>query len=145
LLYHGYLKADYLAAYDVASAYPAGAVELPSLAPHTGRWVFKRKEELHFRSLKELREMVEKTSMVSMFKDKWDFPIFSELGQYIAHYKEAYKDPTSRPMPFYPLWFRTESHRILCPSNGYGISIRDDVLAAIAWMEYYMPDYPNKD
>jgi hypothetical protein len=43
LLYQGYLKAGYLAAYDVASAYPAGAVELPSLAPHTGQWVLPQR------------------------------------------------------------------------------------------------------
>jgi hypothetical protein len=145
LLQQGYLKAGYLAAYDVASAYPAGAVELPSLAPHTGQWVFKRKEELQFRSLEELREMVENISMVSDFKVKWDFPMFSKLGQHIAHYKDACKDPTTKPMPFYPLWYRTESGRILCPSNGYGIRNREDILAAIAWMEYYMPDYPNTD
>jgi hypothetical protein len=89
--------------------------------------------------------MVENISMVSDFKVKWDFPMFSKLGQHIAHYKDACKDPTTKPMPFYPLWYRTESGRILCPSNGYGIRNREDILAAIAWMEYYMPDYPNTD
>jgi hypothetical protein len=46
-------------------------------------------------------------------------------------------------MPFYPLWYRAESGRILCPSSGYGIRNREDILAAIAWMDYYMPDYPK--
>jgi hypothetical protein len=141
LLYQGYLKAGYLAAYDVASAYPAGAVGLPSLAPHTGQWVFKTKEELRFKSLKELRKMVEGTSMVSMFTVRWDLPIFEQLGELEG--VSAYKDPTSIRIPFYPLWYRTESGRILCPSSGYGIKNREDVLAAIASMEYYMPDYPN--
>jgi hypothetical protein len=142
LLQQGYLKAGYLAAYDIASAYPAGAVELPSLAAHTGRWVFKTKEDFQFKSLKQLREMVD-TSIVSMFKAKWDFPIFEVLG----HFKgvSAYEDPSSINIPFYPLWYRTDSGRILCPSSGYGIYNREDILAAIAWMEYYMPGYPKKE
>jgi len=52
-LKQGYVKAAYLAAYDLSSAYPAGAVELPSLAPHTGQWVHKTREELRFKTLKE--------------------------------------------------------------------------------------------
>jgi hypothetical protein len=141
----GYEKAGYLAAYDVSSAYPAGAVELPSLAPHTGQWVFKTKEELQFKSLEDLRELIEKTSMVSMFKVKWHFPTFHKPGIMGKHYANIYKDPTSVNVPFYPLWYRTESGRILCPSSGYGIRNREDVLAAIAWMEYYMPNYPKGD
>jgi hypothetical protein len=141
----GYIKAGYLAAYDVTSAYPAGAVKLPSLSAQAGQWVFKTKDDLRFTSLKELRKMVENTSMVFMFKIKWHFPMFSKLGQHIVHYKDAYKDPTTKFMPFYPLWYRTESGRILCPSSGYGIRNREDVLAAIAWMEYYMPNYPSSD
>jgi hypothetical protein len=133
LLCQGYLKAGYLAAYDVTSAYPAGAVELPSLAPEAGKWVFKSKGELEFNSLDELRKMIEGTSMVSMFKVRWDLPIFPKLG------KAGYNDPASEMIPFYPLWYRTASGRILCPSSGYGIRNREDVLAAIAWLEYYMP------
>ena len=141
----GYLKAGYLAAYDLSSAYPAGAVELPSLAPEAGKWVFKTKEDLRFKSLKQLREMVEKTSMVSMFKIKWHFPTFHKPGTMGKHYANIYKDPTSINMPFYPLWYRTDSGRILCPSSGYGIKNREDVLTALAWMDYYMPDYPKSD
>lgn len=142
LLQQGYVKVGYLAAYDLSSAYPAGAVELPSLEPIAGQWVFKTKEELEFKSLKELRELVAQTSIVSMFKIKWFFPSFVELGQLDM---SAYEDPTSRHMPFYPLWYRTESGRILCPSSGYGIRNREDILAAIAWMEYYMKGYPKKN
>ncbi len=142
LLQQGYLKAGYLAAYDLSSAYPAGAVELPSLAPEAGRWVFKKKEELQFKSLKQLREIVEATSIVSMFKIKWFFPTFARLGELGM---SPYEDPTSRHMPFYPLWYRTESGRILCPSSGYAIRNREDVLAAIAWMEHYIKRYPKKD
>jgi hypothetical protein len=118
LTQQGYLMAGYLGAYDVSSAYPAGAVELPSLAPEAGEWVFKTKEELQFKSLGELRELIETSSMVSMFKIKWHFPTFHKPGTMGKHYPNIYKDPTSINMPFYPLWYRTESGRILCPSSG---------------------------
>ena len=142
LLRQGYVKAGYLAAYDISSAYPAGAVELPSLAPQAGEWVFKTKEESQFKSLQELREIVEASSMVSMFKVKWDFPTFEKVGDLKG--VSAYKDPTSLNIPFYPLWYRTDSERILCPSSGYGIRNREDILAAIAWVEEYMSGYPKK-
>jgi hypothetical protein len=83
--------------------------------------------------------------MVSMFKIKWHFPTFDIPGTMGKHYANIYKDPTSINMPFYPLWYRTESGRIPCPSSGYGIRNREDVLAAIAWVDYYMPDYPKGD
>jgi hypothetical protein len=143
LLQQGYMKAGYLAAYDISSAYPAGAVELPSLAPDAGEWIHRSKDQLQFNSLKELRELVEDCSIVSMFKVKWFFPTFERLGQFTE--MSPYEDPTSLTMPFYPLWYRTDSGRILCPSSGLGIRNREDVLAAIAWMEYYMEKYPKKE
>jgi hypothetical protein len=143
LIQQGYLKAGYLAAYDIASAYPAGAVELPSLSPKAGKWTHKTGKELRFKSLNELRKYVEASSIVSMFKIKWHFPTFHKPGIMGEHFDSLYKDPTSINMPFYPLWYRTKSGRILNPSSGYGIRNREDILAAIAWMEYYMPDYPK--
>ena len=142
LLKQGYVKAGYLAAYDLSSAYRAGAVELPSLAPHTGQWVHKTREELQFKTLKELRKIVEATSIVSMFCIKWLFPVFENPG---SMKDDPYDDPTSEHIPFYPLWYRTESGRILCPSHGLAIRNREDVLAAIAWIEKYMPEYPLKE
>jgi len=143
LLQQGYMKAGYLAAYDLSSAYPTGAVELPSLAPDAGEWIHRTKEQLQFDSLKGLRELVEDCSIVSMFKVKWFFPIFEKLGRYVE--MSPYEDPTSLNIPFYPLWYRTNSGRILCPSSGLGVRNREDVLAAIAWMECYMKGYPKKN
>jgi hypothetical protein len=66
--------------------------------------LFKTKDELQFKSFKQLREMVQKISIVSNFKVRWDLPMFSTLGEHIAHYKDVYKDPTTKFIPFYPLW-----------------------------------------
>ena len=41
--------------YDVSSCYPAGAVELPSLAPEHGRWIKHDAAGLGFKSLAELK------------------------------------------------------------------------------------------
>jgi hypothetical protein len=86
--------------------------------------------------------MIEATSMVSMFQIRWFFPVFAKLGR--AEGYDPYEDPTAEIIPFYPLWYRTESGRILCPNSGLGIRNREDVLAAIAWMERYMKTYPKK-
>jgi len=136
-LKQGYLATTYLSSYDLASAYPAGAVELPSLAPHTGEWVHKTKDDYNFTSLSELRTKVEAASMVSMFRLKWLLPSFARLG------KEGKADPKSEFVPFFPLWFRKPTGGILCPSSGYGTYNREDVLAAISFMERYMPKYPK--
>ena len=64
-LKQGYLKstaalattglATALYIYDVSSCYPAGAVELPSLAPEHGRWIKHDAAGLGFKSLAELK------------------------------------------------------------------------------------------
>ena len=52
----GYEKSRYLGSYDLSSAYPAGAVELPSLAPYAGEWVHKTNKKITaFNSLAELQ------------------------------------------------------------------------------------------
>jgi hypothetical protein len=127
LMRQGYVKAAYLAAYDLSSAYPAGAVELPSLAPGSGQWVHKTKEELQFKNLKQLREIIENTSMVSMFQVRWHFPVFEKLGTMCPNPQlnilTPYDDPTAMSVPFYPLWYRTNSGRILCPNSGLDYAI----------------------
>lgn len=138
LMKQGYEKSRYLGSYDLSSAYPAGAVELPSLAPYAGEWVHKTTEDYSFNSLAELREKVEAASMVSMFQIRFLLPSFSKLAKGEA----ARLNPKSEFIPFFPLWFRKQSGGIPYPSSGLGRYNLEDALAAIAWMERYMPNYP---
>ena len=46
-------------------------------------------------------------------------------------------------IPFYPLPYRDKRGGILFPASGYGWYMRDDVLAAIAWLERFVPDFPR--
>ena len=64
-LKQGYLKTGALHVYDVASCYPAGIVELPSLAPDQGEWNKLSAEDMRFADLGELLARVEKMSIVS--------------------------------------------------------------------------------
>src|SRR6202046_1725131 len=46
-------------------------------------------------------------------------------------------------IPFYPLPYREKRGGILFPASGYGWHVRDDVLAAIAWLERFVPEFPR--
>ena len=46
-------------------------------------------------------------------------------------------------IPFYPLPYRDKRGGILFPASGYGWYTRDDVLAAIAWLERFVLDFPR--
>jgi hypothetical protein len=118
--------------YDIASAYPAAMVEFSSLA--SGEWISKPGSAITKGSLSELRAAVEAASCLSMFKIRYQFPTY-----------ERY-DPNARKavfIPFYPLPYRDRRGGILFPAGGYGWYMRDDVLAAIAWLERFVPDFPR--
>jgi hypothetical protein len=107
-------------------------VEFPSLAG--GEWIRKPGSEYRKGSLRELRAMVEAASILSMFKIRFQFPTY-----------ERY-DPDARKavfIPFYPLPYRDKRGGILFPASGYGWYMRDDVLAAISWLERFVPEFPR--
>jgi hypothetical protein len=132
LLKQGFLEGGSLHVYDIASAYPAAMVEFPSLAD--GQWIKKPGTEFKKGSLGELRAVVEAASILSMFKIRFHFPTYEKYN------------PDARKavfIPFYPLPYREKRGGILFPASGYGWYMRDDVLAAIAWLERFVPDYPR--
>jgi hypothetical protein len=191
------LTGDELHVLDVASAYPAGMIELPSMAG--GRWLrsiavdhdegrqrhrrpsssvwpmdqaggldegrggasqraqsawptgaldkvpievrrepsappMKRAGALGPKAtLKELRAAIEALSPVSLLKIRFEFPIIEKLG----------RDPIDwKYIPFFPLPYRTKHGGIIFPANGHGWYMRDEALAAIAWLERFCPNYP---
>ena len=132
LLRQGYVEDRALHVLDVASAYPAAMVEFPSLAG--GEWASKPGTEFRKGSLSELRAAVEVASCLSMFKIRFQFPTYE---RYHADARKAVF------IPFYPLPYRDKRGGILFPASGYGWYTRDDVLAAIAWLERFVPDFPR--
>jgi hypothetical protein len=132
LLKQGFLTGGSLHVYDIASAYPAAMVEFPSLA--AGEWINEPGHSFARASLRELRAAVEAASCVSMFKIRYQFPTYER------YHPDARKAVF---LPFYPLPYRDKRGGILFPSSGYGWYMRDDVLAAIAWLERFVPDFPR--
>jgi hypothetical protein len=132
LLKQGYVENVQLHIYDIASCYPAAMVELPSLA--FGQWINQDCGVFQANSLAELRKSIELTSPASMFKIKFQFPMYE---QYHLDARKAVF------IPFYPLSYRQKGAGILFPANGYGWYMRDDVLAAIAWLERFVADFPR--
>jgi hypothetical protein len=132
LLKQGYVENRALHVYDIASAYPTAMVEFPSLAG--GEWASKPGTEFRKDSLRELRAAVEVASCLSMFKIRFRFPTYE---RYHADARKAVF------IPFYPLPYRDKRGGILFPASGYGWYTRDDVLAAIAWLERFVPDFPR--
>ena len=133
LLKQGFLTGGSLHVYDIASAYPAAMVEFRSLA--SGEWIQKLGHDLSARSISELRATLEAASCVSMFKIRFQFPT----------YERYHPDPRKAVFtPFYRLPYRDKRGGILFPSSGYGWYMRDDVLAAIAWLERFVPDFPRQ-
>ncbi len=132
LLKQGFLENCSLHVYDIASAFPAGMVEFPSLAG--GQWINRDGKEFQANSLAELRQAIEAASQVSMFKIRYQFPAYEKF------HRDARKAVF---VPFYPLPYRDKRGGILFPASGYGWYMRDDVLAAIAWLERFVPDFPR--
>ncbi len=132
LLKQGYVENVQLHVYDIASAYPAAMVNFPSLAG--GEWINKPGSEFPIGSLAEFREAIEAVSAVSMFKIQFQFPAYEKFN---SNARKAVF------LPFYPLPYRQNGGGILFPASGYGWYMRDDVLAAIAWLERFVPDFPR--
>ena len=132
LLKQGYVEDVQLHVYDIASAYPAAMVEFPSLAG--GEWINQSRSEFQLNSFGELRAAIELTSALSMFKIRYQFPAYERFDSNAR--KAVY-------IPFYPLPYRDKRGGILFPASGYGWHMRDDVLAAIAWLERFVPDFPR--
>ena len=131
MMKHGWLENGSLHVYDIASAYPAAIVELPSMKG--GDWTKGGYIEIH--SLKALRATIESASMLSMFKVRFNFP----------KYEKKHADPAKAVfVPFYPLPYRCKGGGIIYPAHGYGWYMRDDVLAMIAWLERFVPHYPER-
>ena len=69
-----------------------------------------------------------------MFKIRFQFPAYEKYNP----------DPRKAVfIPFYPLPYREKRGGILFPASGYGWHVRDDVLAAIAWLERFVPEFPR--
>ena len=131
MMKHGWLQSAALFIYDLASEYPAGTVELPSMKD--GTWT--EGGYIPIRSLKTLRTEIEHASILSMFKVKFNFPkcekYHGDLGKVVF-------------IPFYPLPYRCKGGGIIYPAFGHGWYMRDDVLAMIAWLERFVPQYPDR-
>jgi hypothetical protein len=129
-LKQGFVEGGRLHVYDIASAFPAALVEFPSLA--FGEWIHTKGKEIACGSLLELRVAIEAASPVSMFKIRFQFPAY-----------EKYNPDPRRAVfiPFYPLPYREKRGGILFPASGYGWYTRDDVLAAVAWLERFVPEF----
>ena len=132
LLQQGFIERASLHVYDIASAYPTAMIDFPSLV--SGEWINKTGASIAKGSICELRAAVECASCLSMFKIRFQLPTY-----------ERY-DPDARRavfIPFYPLPYRDKRGGILFPASGYGWYMRDDALAAIAWIERFVPDFPR--
>jgi hypothetical protein len=102
LLKQGYIENVGLHCYDIASAYPAGMVDLPSLAG--GKWINLPGSGILTGSLAKLRKAIEATSPVSMFKIGFQFPT----------YEKSHGDARKSVfIPFYPLPYREKRGGIL--------------------------------
>jgi hypothetical protein len=132
LIQQGFFASGILRVSDIASGYPAGMVEFPSLAG--GTWNNKQNPYPAYRCLRDLRGAIEVASCVSMFKIRYQFPVYEK---YAADPRRAIF------IPFYPLPHRDKRGGILFPASGYGWYMRDDVLAAISWLERFVPDFPR--
>jgi hypothetical protein len=131
MIKHGWLERGNLDVLDIASAYPGGLAELPTMK--NGTWT--KTGYIHVRSLKTLRAEIDAASMLSMYKIKFNFP----------KYQKYHADPGKAVfIPFYPLPYRCAGGGIIYPARGYGWYMRDDVLAMIAWLERFVPQYPSR-
>lgn len=148
LLKQGYLASGSLSVYDVSSCYPSALVRLPTLAPWAGRWVYRDITALQYKSMSELRALVEAASPVSIYHVRWKFQTCEKRFRASSHLtgidKERREGANSTFIPFFPLPYRTKTGGIVFPAKGESYAMQDDMLAAIAWMEKFVPEYPRK-
>ena len=74
MMKHGYIENTVLQVLDIASAYPAATVELPSMKG--GTWTHGGYIEIN--SLARLRASIESASMLSMFRIRFRFPQYEK-------------------------------------------------------------------
>ena len=132
LLKAGFLRRRQLARLRHCLRIPGGDDRVSQ--PRGREWTRKSGAEIPTGSLRQLRAAIEAASIVSMFKIRFQFPTYE---RYDADARKAVF------IPFYPLPYRDKRGGILFPASGYGWYMRDDVLAAIAWLERFVPDYPR--
>ena len=120
-------------AYDVTSAYPAIMSELPAMViPHYAPDDVERKKPVRRRRGKWIRrhgletnfEKIARMSPLSMVEVEFDFP---------THVLDGHG--RTREPPFYPLPYRREDGAILYPARGRGRYYRNEILAAIEWLD----------
>jgi hypothetical protein len=112
---------------DEASAYPHSLTQLPSLAG--GKWD-KIDDRVRYKTLAELKAIIEASSIVSMFYLDYQFPLYEHFDGDV--WKRIY-------VPWYPLFFRSRRGAIFYPRRGEGWYMRDDALAAVEWLERFAP------
>lgn len=120
LLKQGYAANHELHVYDIASAYPAGLADLPSMKD--GTWE-------HSEGMLDLTRLHKyggtDENMLSMFLVRWQFPEIGADGLQI---------------PFYPFPYRVKRKgQILFPKHGKAWLMRDEVLAGLDWIRQFFP------
>jgi hypothetical protein len=132
LVKQGRYAGDYYA-YDVTSAYPAIMSELPAMViPQYARDDIEPKKPIRRRRGKWIRrdgleinfETIARMSPLSIVEIEFDFPtdVLDRRGR-------------TRKPPFYPLPYRREDGAILYPARGRGRYYRNEILAAIKWLD----------
>jgi hypothetical protein len=117
-----------LHSYDIASAFPHGLSQLPSLRGD-GCWR-SVESNYQYNSLKELAAIIEAASPVSMFYLDYEFPLYEKFSA----------DKRDRVyVPWYPLFFRSSTGSIFFPQRGEGWHMRDEALAAVKWLMHFVP------
>jgi hypothetical protein len=123
----GYAPDLQLHSIDIASAYPHGETQLPSLKG--GQWN-EIDGGIRYNSLSELKTIIEASSIVSMFYLDYQFPLYEHFEG--DAWKKVY-------VPWYPLFFRSSKGAIFYPRRGEGWYMRDEALAAVEWLERFAP------
>ena len=95
-----------------------------------GEWT--KRVENKFNSLAQLRASIEAASAVSMFYLDYQFPLYEHF--HADDWSKVY-------IPWYPVFFRSTHRRDLLLRRGEGWYMRDEALAAVAFLErFYMPN-----
>ena len=140
LIKQGCALAKPLFGYDIASAYPAATLDLPSMKGGTWSHVTKG---INFNdmSFERLKTMVKTANILSMFLIRWNFPLQPKA----AYDRKARQYERVRPFPFFPIPYRTKTGGILFPSAGKTWIMRDELIGALQWIETFFPDDKARD
>jgi hypothetical protein len=117
-----------LHSYDIASAYPHALSLLPSLRGDM-RWAHIP-GGITYQTLAELKLKIEAASPVSIFYLGYNFPRYEKFLSNV--WERIY-------VPWYPLFFRSSTGAIFFPNRGEGWYMRDEALAAVQWLEKFVP------